>query len=224
MLLRGLDWRGHLIKSKRMKTETEFWNRVGYPDEKGCQKWTGTIYAHGYGVVYYNGKNWRVHRLAWFLTFGAIPDGRFVCHRCNVKACCNTDHLYLATPGENSRDAVRDGLTATGDRHWTHVKPWNRPVGERNGSRKHPERLARGERHGSRTHPDRLKRGETHPSAKITDNQAREIPNLYLSGLTQAQIAERYGVNRSTISKHLLGRIRKFTRLIASQDVEKEVG
>lgn len=53
------------------------------------------------------------HRLSWALHFGKVPDGLFVCHKCNNKACVRPDHLYLATPKQNHSDAIRDGLSAS---------------------------------------------------------------------------------------------------------------
>lgn len=40
---------------------------------------------------------------------GAIPDGLFVCHRCDNKLCCDTEHMFLGTPKENTHDAIRKG-------------------------------------------------------------------------------------------------------------------
>ena len=69
----------------------------------------------GYGHLFFdhNGRKFvaPVHRLiAWlYLNYDGDPKLE-VCHRCNVKACFNPAHLYLATSEQNKRDALRDGL------------------------------------------------------------------------------------------------------------------
>lgn len=57
-----------------------------------------------YGQSCYRGKAWRAHRLAWFLTNGAIPAGMVVMHTCDSPPCCNTAHMRLGTHLENMAD------------------------------------------------------------------------------------------------------------------------
>ena len=64
----------------------------------------------GYGEIVVRQKRWLAHRYAWFLVHGEIPNGLFVCHRCNNKGCISVKHLYLATNRQNILDAKRDGL------------------------------------------------------------------------------------------------------------------
>jgi len=49
------------------------------------------------------------HRFAWELANGPIPEGMFVCHKCDNPPCCNVDHLFLGTPKENTTDMVNKG-------------------------------------------------------------------------------------------------------------------
>lgn len=72
--------------------------------------WTGAKDTGGYGRIYLHGRIEGSNRLSWLIHFGEIPDSLFVCHRCNNKGCVNPNHLYLATNGQNIRDAIKDGI------------------------------------------------------------------------------------------------------------------
>ena len=76
----------------------------------GCWLWERSHNGVGYGTLGVgNGKSALVHRLMWELTNGPVPDGMFVCHRCDMPPCCNPDHLFLGTPGDNMRDMHAKG-------------------------------------------------------------------------------------------------------------------
>lgn len=74
-------------------------------DDNDCLIWTGETYNSGYGRL----KGKAVHRLTWAAKHGPIPKGMFVCHRCDVRACFEIDHLFLGTAADNNADMMAKG-------------------------------------------------------------------------------------------------------------------
>lgn len=84
-------------------TEAErFWQRV---DRSGdCWLWTGSPDANGYGrFVRDGGAIEYVHRVAYQLLVGPIPDGLTVDHLCFTRMCVRPEHLESVTNEENAR-------------------------------------------------------------------------------------------------------------------------
>lgn len=83
--------------------------------ENGCWLWTGSIQRSGYGqIIIEKGRPNYTHRVAWELYRGHIPLGMYVCHRCDVRACVNPDHLFLGTQSDNMADCVTKDRQAKG--------------------------------------------------------------------------------------------------------------
>jgi len=76
------------------------------PHKSGCHHWTGTIKSNGYGVININGRLAHVHRVAWELAKGSIPEGAWVLHTCDNRRCVNPAHLWLGTQQDNIGDMV----------------------------------------------------------------------------------------------------------------------
>lgn len=100
----------------RCNPAKRFWTYVR--KTRTCWLWTGWTDPHGYGG--FGGKRLgkcRAHRFSYAMTYGPIPAGMDVCHRCDVPGCVRPSHLFLGTRADNMRDASAKGRTQRGDRH-----------------------------------------------------------------------------------------------------------
>lgn len=173
---------------QRVPLADRFWSkvRIGLPDE--CWEWQACRKRYGYGELKAGERNDKAHRVAYRLTYGPIPDGLWVLHRCDNPPCCNSRHLFLGDSAANVEDRHRKGRDG-----WA--------AGDANGSRKFPERRPRGDGHWSRLRPERLNRGEAHPSAKLTVVQVQTIRARYAAGgVTRRALAREYGVSFQALS------------------------
>jgi len=92
-----------------------FWNRVEITaDDNQCWLWNGAFQKGGYGITCMGTKNVLAHRVAWMYPDYVIPDGMFICHSCDNRACCNPKHLFLGTLKDNVEDMVKKGRQAKG--------------------------------------------------------------------------------------------------------------
>lgn len=76
----------------------------------GCWLWIAARTNAGYGQFRIPlRRTIKAHRASWMIYRGEIPEGHFLCHRCDVPACVNPDHLFLGTPLDNTRDCKAKG-------------------------------------------------------------------------------------------------------------------
>lgn len=149
-----------------------FWSHV---DKSGdCWEWTAGKSSRGYGLFSLGAKHegsMPAHRFAWTIENGPIPDGLFVCHKCDNRKCVNPSHLFLGTHADNMRDMREKGRGPRGDRHW------------------------------KRRYPHLVKRGERCHKAKLTDAQVKTIVHDYYSGESSARdLAKRFGVSAAHVT------------------------
>lgn len=85
--------------------------------ETGCWIYMGGI-SEGYGIVSMPGPKGtapdRAHRVSYLHFNGPIADDLFVCHRCDIRCCCNPHHLFLGTQHVNNTDMANKGRSSHG--------------------------------------------------------------------------------------------------------------
>jgi hypothetical protein len=80
---------------QRTDPVARFWAKV--ERFRGCWHWRGRKDRRGWGqFAPCRGKNLRPARYAWEATYGPVPEGMVVRHRCGFpQSCVRPDHLIL---------------------------------------------------------------------------------------------------------------------------------
>lgn len=93
---------GYLSKNKNIKS-----NCKTLKPRRGKRRTFEDRYMHVAFTSPYNKLDFyraAMHRLAAMLYIGEIPPDKQALHKCDVKMCCNPDHLYIGTQANNKTD------------------------------------------------------------------------------------------------------------------------
>lgn len=150
--------------SPKRTQEQRFWNRVDRRSAGECWLWLGSINKarRGYGQVWFQGKQHRSHRVAFFLTYGYWPT--IARHRCDNPPCCNPTHLLNGTVQDNNADMISKGRQRgpKGPLHFFHKRPDLVPRGERHGSTKYSDAFIEKIRRATGSHREIARRFGIH--------------------------------------------------------------
>lgn len=176
-------------------------------DNNGCWIWTGSTAHYGHGIISVHGKHALAHRISWTLHHGPIPDGVMICHKCDVPACINPDHLYVGNAKTNSADMVSRNRIARGETSGTAKLTAKQVIAIRKDDRTRSDIAA--DFGVSTTMVNNIKSGKAwrhlagevvpaKAAGKITAEIAAEIRD---ANGRQVDIAERYGVSQVLVSQ-----------------------
>jgi hypothetical protein len=91
-------------------------NLISIDPVTGCWNWVGRTDADGYGVISFEGFEWRAHRYLWVLVHGWLQSEVPVDHVCRNRSCVNalsTLHLEPVSTAENNRRIPTHPMNAT---------------------------------------------------------------------------------------------------------------
>ncbi len=162
---------------QKVPVEQRFWAKVNRRIPDDCWIWQGKPDRKGYGRFGYEHQIVFAHRFSYELAYGPIPEGMYVCHKCDVPACVNPSHFFLGTLADNNRD-----MFAKGRGHNPPLTP--------NAGRFTSERM----------------RGENHHKAKLTWEDVDEAKQLRSQGWKWKDIAARYGVALQSVENAVKGK------------------
>lgn len=94
------------------KTLNRFENK--FTKSGSCWVWNTdrAFTGNGYGMFYLDGGMRTAHRVSYQLYKGTIPEGLWVLHTCDNRACVNPEHLYLGDREQNVKDMLDRGRLA----------------------------------------------------------------------------------------------------------------
>lgn len=91
-------------------------------NEIGCWEWQGAKSTSGYGhTTYRKDRCVRAHRASYLVWIEEIPNGFFVCHKCDNPICINPEHLFLGTHEQNMKDMKNKNRACKGEKSHLHA-------------------------------------------------------------------------------------------------------
>lgn len=105
--VKGQYYRTVRNHSKRVPIEIRFWSKVDKRGPDECWLWLGDTSRYGHTTVKGHAKS--AHVVAYELTYGPLPKGKYACHTCDNPPCCNPAHIFAGTSTENNHDMLIKG-------------------------------------------------------------------------------------------------------------------
>lgn len=84
---------------------SKFNSKLSEKNNDGCIIWKGWKNKDGYGKFSVDKLYVLAHRFAYEKFIGSIPEGKNVLHICDIRDCCNVEHLYIGDQFDNMCDA-----------------------------------------------------------------------------------------------------------------------
>lgn len=98
---REAGWR-RAARNREKPLAARIGKKLSYDPATGCWLWTGATNGSGYGMIGVGQRKKYVHRAAYELARGPIPDGLVIDHLCRIPICCSPAHLEAVTNRENT--------------------------------------------------------------------------------------------------------------------------
>lgn len=99
------------MSGKPHDPERKFWRLTDRRPDDECWPWRGRLNSGGYGRIAVNGLCIRVHRFAYELMVGPIPEGLVIDHLCRNRSCVNPLHLEPVSAIENTKRGWKPNKT-----------------------------------------------------------------------------------------------------------------
>lgn len=217
------QWKAHGEVQPDLTPVEAFWTRVERTGHGGCWLWTGAT-SNGYGHFRWQGRNHGAHRVAWEISFGTVPDGYEIDHRCHTsdcrlgakcphRRCVNPSHLKPVTHVENMASDRSSLGAAARERNLakTHCPQGHEYTPENTYVSRTGSRYCRTcNRASKKVSPEARVVVRKKPAPrKLTDEQVTEIRSrLARERISQTRLAAEYGVSQALISQILRGKAR----------------